>query len=167
MLESIINNMDNREGIKLIENGEYDKAMGFFKSRLDSDDPTVYYGLATAIFKKSSSSLKKEETKKVIELYERSIENSEFGDAYLMLGMAYEKMASILINEYKKDPYIDSDNKVKEIKDFLLLAKIVIEKSVEFNPFFKDIAQSELSSYRKRLNNIDNLKKYYDETMVK
>lgn len=163
MLEKMVK-IDHVNGIKLIEEGKYEEAKKFFKSKLHLNDYLVYYGLATAIFKENRSSITKEETNNVIELYQESIKlNPDFADAHLMLGMAYEQIVSILIKDYKKSPYSNSDQKVGEIKRVLDLARISIKRAVEFNPNLYDISQSELNSFERRLMEIDNLKQNYDE----
>lgn len=163
MLEKMVK-IDDDNGIKLIEEGKYEEAQNFFKSRLHLNNHLVYYGLATAIFKENRSNMTKEETNKVIKLYQESIElNPDFADTHLMLGMAYEQIVSILINDYKKSPYSNSDQKVGEIKIILDLAKKSIKRAVELNPNFHDISQSELNSFERKLIGIDNLKQNYNE----
>jgi len=155
---------ENNPGIELITKGKYEEAIEYFRKRMPSKNHLEYYGLATALFKGKTFRLTQKEIEEIIELYSASsILNPEFADSYLMRGMAYEQFASILTGEYKKNPYENSEQKVDEIKKMLFEAKKLIQRSLELNPEFKDTVNSELKAYDRRIEGLDNLKRYYDE----
>ncbi|MFC1696798.1 hypothetical protein ACFL1H_00545 [Nanoarchaeota archaeon] len=164
MKQTMFNNMESVyfKGIHMIENQDYDKALTFFENIMDDDHHLIYYGYATALFKKKNVGLSEEETRSIIDHYDKAIgKKKNFADAYLFQGMALEQLASLLTREYKKNPYIDTKKKTELIKGTLLEAKLKIEKAIELNPLFKEIAISEIDRYNQRIEGIDNLVKYY------
>lgn len=165
MLESYMNGMEeNNKGIKHLLEGKLDEAENYFRSRIENGTYRDYYGLATAIFKRDVKRLSKEETEEIIRLYEKSIEERpDFADAYLMCGMAYEKLSSIFLHEYKKNPLENGDKKIENIKWLLNRARELITKSIEINPSFTEAAISELEGYDRRIKNIDRLKEYFEK----
>lgn len=163
MLESLLDTMG--DGIKLLEQGKYSEAINFFSGKVENKDDYISpYGLATAMFKMEQEGLTKERTEEIIKLYGISIQRKkDFADAYFMKGMAYEQLASIFTREFKKDPYHNQDEKIKDIKNALTIAKKQIKKAVELNPKFKEHAESELRAYKDRLEGIENLRALFNK----
>ena len=165
MLESRISANDDEfcEGIRLLENGEHDRAEAYFQQRLDRDNPLVYYGLATARFKRDQISLTRDQTLELIDLYKKSMSKKpDFADSYLMCAMAYEQLASVLTREYKREPYDNQDKKIADIKSTLEEEKNLMDEAVRLNPGFQEIAESEIKAYENRINSLDYLKEYYN-----
>jgi tetratricopeptide (TPR) repeat protein len=152
-------------GMRLLLEGRSEEAEEYFSGLAQQDSYLGYYGLATARFKRDSLDPDRKRTEEIIQLYKKSITlKSDFADPYFMCGLAYEQMASLLTQEYKKDPLKGGDKKVEKIKEALMLAKEMIEKAVELNPSFRRDAQSELSSYEVRLEGLDRLKRHFTNT---
>lgn len=155
-------NESSNPGMRLLLEGKLDEAEEYFSVLAEQNNYLGYYGLATARFKRCELNPGREETEEIIELCKKSMAiKPDFADSYFMCGLVYEQMASLLTREYKRAPLKDGDKKVEEIKEVLKLAKDMIEKAVELNPAFKKNAESELNSYQRRLEGIDNLRRFY------
>lgn len=166
MLENYLNYMEESEdkGIKMLLGGKLDEAEKYFSGLVKKDNYLGYYGIATIRFKGDNMNPNQEKTGEIVDFYKRAISlNPNFADAYFMCGLAYEQLASVLVSEYKKDPLKESDKKVKKIKQVLRLAKEMIENAVKLKPSFKKAAESELSSYKTRLNGMDSLRKFFTQ----
>ena len=165
MLEDNINQpIELDPGIKMILIGKYDEAINYFKPRSKDQDYLACYGLATAMMKKRSVALSKQETIEVLDLYKRSMSlKPDFTSAYLMSALAFEQMASLLIREYKKAPFDDSVKKVQEIKNNLFRGKEILETCIRLNSRLKDSVKPELESIERTITGIDFLKKSYDD----
>ena len=148
----------------LIERRRFDEAIAFFRSRLDAGEHLAPYGLATAIFRKKSITLDVEECWEVIELYEKSIAlKPDFPDAFLMCGLAYEKLASALTGQMKKAPLEDTDRKAAAIKEAVRKAMEYLRRSVQINPGFEKAAMSGFERFERRMQGIENLRVSYNE----
>ena len=166
MLERWVESMEDEyaEGIELLARGKNNAALHFFEKRMDNNHYLVHYGLATAKFKEKRDALTEPETRDIIAHYEVAMKQKPvFADAFLMCGMAYEQLAGVLMRAFKQHPYKNMDKQVTGIKAVLRKAKKLIEKAVELNPDFSDVATSELRVYKTRMRGIDNLKAHYME----
>jgi tetratricopeptide (TPR) repeat protein len=95
MLERKIEGMESEMvGISLLMDNMYDEAISYFRE-LPEQNFLSLYGLATALFRKKTFRLNREEVDEILLLYSQSIAlNPDFADAFLMSGMAFEALAS-------------------------------------------------------------------------
>ncbi|MBI4155030.1 hypothetical protein HY498_03020 [Candidatus Woesearchaeota archaeon] len=151
------------EGILLLKNERNQEALKYFNSKLATDDPLVYYGIATAKFKIKQHTLTIEELYEIIVLYKKALEKDQkFADAYLMCGLTYGQLASTLTIAYKRDPLNKGDSQINNIKNILQQSKWFIEKAIEINPDFAKNCEHILNKFERRFEGIDSLKKFYE-----
>ena len=136
------------EGMKLLEEGEYDQAIKYFSKNLN--DHRAYYGLASAKIRKNPSEISTEELLEVISLYQKSIELSpDFADAYYMCGMAFSKLTTNILFAIKSEQQPASDENIEVAFSTLSNYREYINAAVKINPNFKEIAEKEAETYSK------------------
>lgn len=136
------------EGMKLLEQEEYDKAIEYFANNLS--DHLSYYGLASAKIRKNPSKISSEELLDVISLYQKSIELSpEFADAYYMCGMAFSKLTANILIAIQQEQQPASEENIDIAFSTLSNYREYINASVKVNPSFKEIAEKEAENYGK------------------
>lgn len=146
---------EDEKGLKLIENGEYDKAIRFFEPKAARGEYLACYGLATARFKKQRVLMTREEIEEIIQLYNQSISRKpDFADAHLMIGMAYESLAATLTRDINRT---NQKPKLNETKKALEKAKEFIDEAVRINPSFGKVAQAGRAACEKKISEINRL----------
>ena len=148
-------NTHAEEGMKLLEEGKYDKAIEHFSKNLS--DHLSYYGLASAKIRKDPSGISTEELLEVISLYQQSIEISpDFADAYYMCGMAFSKLTTNILIAIQSQQQPASEENIEIAFSTLSNYREYINASVKVNPSFKEIAEKEAETYSKLYAAIEN-----------